>query len=72
MAGPLTPRKTEQGWIIEIPTEMAEALGVAEESLVVLYSKDGQVQAEILPPPHLSLKSQYVGFMKNTERHSRS
>ena len=56
MTGSLTPRKTEQGWVIDMPAEMAEALGVAEESLVVLYSKDGQIQAEILPPPSPELK----------------
>ena len=56
MAGSLIPRKTEQGWIIEMPAEMTEALGVAEGSLVVLYSKQGRIEAEILPPPSPELK----------------
>ena len=36
-----TPQKTDLGWVIEIPPEMAQAMGVAEGSLVVLYPKEG-------------------------------
>ncbi|MDQ3585533.1 MAG: hypothetical protein M3407_07145 [Acidobacteriota bacterium] len=35
---------------------MAEAIGVAEDSLVVLYNKNGRIEAEILPPPSPELK----------------
>lgn len=37
MAAVLTPRKTETGWIMEIPPEMAAVMKVAPESFVVLY-----------------------------------
>lgn len=47
----LTPNKTEQGWVVTMSPEMARAAGVAEGSLIVLYLKDGNVSAEILPPP---------------------
>ena len=51
MSGALTPQKTDLGWVIEIPKEMAQAMGVAEGSLVVLYAKTGGLEVEILPPP---------------------
>ena len=51
----LIPQKTDLGWIVEIPAEMAHALGVAEGSIAVLYGKDGNVGVEILPPPSLEL-----------------
>jgi hypothetical protein len=46
-----TPIKTEQGWVVDIPTEIASSLGVAEGSIVVLHAKDGNLETEILPPP---------------------
>jgi hypothetical protein len=55
MSGLLAPEKTDLGWIVEIPTEMAHALGIAEGSVAVLYGKDGNVGVEILPPPSTEL-----------------
>jgi len=46
-----TPTKTEQGWVVNIPSEIADSLGVAEGSIVVLHAKDGSLEVEILPPP---------------------
>jgi hypothetical protein len=46
-----TPTKTEQGWVVDIPAEIASSLGVAEGSIVVLHAKDGNLETEILPPP---------------------
>jgi antitoxin component of MazEF toxin-antitoxin module len=57
MSSVLIPKKTEQGWIIEMPPEMAQAIGVAEGSFVVLYAKDGQLVPEILPPLAPDLKA---------------
>lgn len=51
MSGLLVPEKTDLGWLVEIPTEMAYALGIAEGSVAVFYGKDGNVSVEILPPP---------------------
>ncbi|MCI0487319.1 MAG: hypothetical protein L0229_12055 [Blastocatellia bacterium] len=56
MSGLLTPQKTDRGWIVEVPPEMAETLGVAEGSLVALYAKEGTIEVEILPPPSPELK----------------
>lgn len=52
----LTPEKTDRGWVIEIPTEMALAMGVAEGSLAVLYTKTGTFEVEVLPPPSPDLE----------------
>ncbi len=46
-----TPRKTDLGWIVELPPEMAQTMGVAEGSLAVLHPKDGSLEVEVLPPP---------------------
>jgi len=52
----LTPQKTDQGWVIEVPPEMTHALGVAEGSIAVLHAKAGQIEVEILPPPSSELR----------------
>lgn len=36
MSDVLSPQKTGRGWIMEIPAEMAEAMGVEEYSVIVL------------------------------------
>jgi len=47
--GVLTPRKAEQGWVVDMTPEMAHAVGVVEGSYVVLYVSEGNVMAEVLP-----------------------
>ena len=59
MSGTLTPVKTEMGWVMEIPTEMAEILKVAPGSFAVLYPKEGGIETEILPPPSDELKEDF-------------
>ncbi|HXG66856.1 MAG TPA: hypothetical protein VNO70_17270 [Blastocatellia bacterium] len=56
MSKTLTPEKTDLGWVIEVPPEMAAAIGVAEGSLAVLHAKAGAIEVEILPPPSPELK----------------
>jgi hypothetical protein len=51
MSAVLTPKQTERGWVIDIPDEMAHALGVAKGAIALLYADDGIIKAEILPPP---------------------
>lgn len=46
-----TPTKTEQGWVVDIPAEIAASLNVAEGSIATLQVKDGKIEVEILPPP---------------------
>jgi len=55
----LTPKKSELGWVVEMPPEMADAVGVAEGSYVALYISEGSVTAEVLPAATEEVK-QYV------------
>ena len=50
MSDVLSPQKTGRGWIMDIPPEMAKALGVGEGSVIVLYPHEGGMSYEILPP----------------------
>ena len=59
MSGILSPQKTQMGWVLEIPPEMAAALGVQAGSLAVLYPKEGILEAEILPPPSVELQADF-------------
>ncbi len=45
------PQKTDQGWIIDIPPNMADVMGVAHGSIGVLYPHAGGISIEVLPPP---------------------
>jgi bifunctional DNA-binding transcriptional regulator/antitoxin component of YhaV-PrlF toxin-antitoxin module len=59
MTSTLTPRKTDLCWAVEIPPEIAEALGVAEGSVAVFSPKDGKLEvSEILPPASPELKEE--------------
>jgi len=51
-----TPQKTERGWVVHLPPEIAQTLNVAEGSVALLHTEDGQLEFEILPPlsPELS------------------
>lgn len=55
MSNVLTPHKTQRGWIMELPPEMAQELNTAAGSLAVLYTTNGKIAAEILPPPDAEL-----------------
>ena len=43
--------RTDQGWIIWAPLDMADVMGVAPGSIVVLYPRKGGIEVEVLPPP---------------------
>ena len=47
----LAPQKTDMGWVIEVPAEIAAGLGAPEGSFAVLSTKEGRLEVEILPPP---------------------
>ena len=38
MSSVMVPRKTKEGWIIDLAPDFAEALGVAEGSIAVSYT----------------------------------
>ena len=62
MSAVLTPRQTAQGWVVDLPSEMAQAIGVVEGSMIILYAHEGGVRTEILPPVSAEIKnvSQYL------------
>lgn len=59
MAGIITPQKTELGWVMDIPAEMAALLQVEPGSLAILYPKAGMLETEILPPPSAELQADF-------------
>ena len=52
MSDVLSPQITGRGWIMEVPAEMAAAMGVDEGSIIVLYPHEGGMSYEILPRLH--------------------
>lgn len=59
MTAVLTPQKSETGWIMEVPVEMAETMKVAPGSFVLLYPKEGTIDMEILPAPSAELMADF-------------
>lgn len=57
MSDVLSPQKTGRGWIMDVPSEMAEAMGVDEGSVLVLYPQEGGMSYEILPPLSPEMKA---------------
>ncbi len=51
-----TIQKTDKGWIIELPDEFADEIGVEKNSIGLLGCKDGKIEVEILPPPSAELE----------------
>lgn len=43
--------------MMDIPPEMAAAMGVEEGSIIILYPHEGGMSYEILPPPTPELKA---------------
>jgi len=39
MSSILTPERADQGWVVQLPYEMTQALGVSEGSLAVLHTR---------------------------------
>ena len=49
-------QKSEKGWIIELPDEFAESIGVEKNSIGLLGYKHGKIEVEVLPPPSPELE----------------
>ena len=50
MSNVMIPQKTQQGWILDLTPDFAQALGVEVGSKAILYANDGKISYEILPP----------------------
>jgi len=59
MAGVITPQKTDLGWVMEVPPELALAMKIEPGSTVLLYPKEGSLETEILPPPYAELQADF-------------
>jgi len=60
MAGVIImPQKTELGWVMEIPAEMAAILKVEPGSIAVIHPKEGALETQILPAPSAELKEDF-------------
>jgi hypothetical protein len=59
MSQVIIPKKTETGWIMEIPPEMAALLKVESGSIAILYPTEGELKTEILPAPTIEMKTEF-------------
>ena len=50
MSSELMPHKVGDSWVIEIPDEMAQAMGVPPGSVAVLHAAQGTIEVEVLSP----------------------
>lgn len=55
----IIPKKTDIGWIMEIPPDMAKLLKVEAGSIAVLYPTEGELKTEILPAPTVEMKAEF-------------
>jgi len=59
MAQTIIPQKTDLGWVMEIPPEMAAIMKVEPGSIAIIYPKEGALETEILPTPSDELKEDF-------------
>ena len=50
-------KKSNKGWIVELPEDFTDTLGVQKGSMAVLYAGEGKIEADIIPPPSSKLKN---------------
>ena len=50
-------RLREPGWFLEMPSDLAAAVGFASGSLLTIYAKHGALRVEALPPPSPAIKA---------------
>ena len=55
MSSTTIPQKTDLGWVVDVPNEIAQAIGVTEGSIALLHANEGRLEVEILPPPSAEL-----------------
>jgi succinyl-CoA synthetase beta subunit len=46
-----TLEKTYTSCVVELNSETQKQLGIAEGSIVIMHSKNGGIEVEIIPPP---------------------
>lgn len=43
-------QKSEKGWIVELPDDFSQEIGVEKGSIAVLRGSEGKIEAEIIAP----------------------
>jgi len=59
-------QKTDLGWVVDVPNEIAQVLGVAEGSIALLHANEGRLEVEILPPPSAEWSNPFAELTKST------
>jgi formylmethanofuran dehydrogenase subunit D len=57
MESTITLEKTYSSCVVELNPETQKQLGIAEGSIVIMHSKNGGIEVEILPPPSAELEA---------------
>ena len=60
MSQVITPHKTGQGWIIELPPALTAELNLEPGTTAILYPQYGALRTEILPAPTDELKEDFA------------
>lgn len=63
----ITPKKTDTGWVMEIPPDMAALLHVEPGSFAVLYPTAGELKTEILPAPSAAMRAEFERLFEKYE-----
>ena len=67
MSSTTTPQKTDLGWVIDVPNEIARALSLAEGSIAILHVNDGRLEVEMLPRPLVNSWTQFAKPMSSSK-----
>lgn len=46
----ITIQKSDKGWIVELPDDFSQEIGVEKGSIAVLRGNKGKIEAEIMAP----------------------
>jgi hypothetical protein len=52
----LTLQKSDKGWIVELPEEFTQTLGIEKGSIAVLYANEGKIETDLIPPSSQRLR----------------
>jgi bifunctional DNA-binding transcriptional regulator/antitoxin component of YhaV-PrlF toxin-antitoxin module len=65
MSETLTPIKTDNAsFVVPMPSDIAEAIGVEKGSNILLYVRDGTIALEVLPPASPEIKQNVNRLIK--------
>jgi hypothetical protein len=46
----ITVKKSDKGWIVELPDDFLQEIGIEKGSIAVLRGNEGKIEAEIIVP----------------------